>query len=222
MRVRCRTFAATRPQTTLIPPASIERHPIADLDGDDVRDAVLVNETQGVRSIGLQLSRDPSCASLDVENLVDAGSSVNDIIGANDLDGDDRPLLWLEVSQNSGYVVVLAERTGCTLRSLDRPNGQRFDAYVPVFGHLCCPDVTAVVRCVKRADHIEIVASTASPTVAPPGDYKNGPYRWDRERLRVLNGRVETIAKTNGTVSRRGLIPAAMLDGGFHCSGVNV
>lgn len=47
------------------------------------------------------------------------------------------------------------------------------------------------------------------------------PFRWTRERLRVENDQVVTIASTNGSAPHRDVVPVETLAGGLHCAGVS-
>jgi hypothetical protein len=217
--------SSTWPSTTRCPALPVSEHRIADLDGDGVNDTVRIDDPSKVApKIGLRLSGGRTCSLLRAP--FDPSSSVDNVLGANDFDRSGRLRLWVEIANNGGKVIAIADRVGCRLRFLDRAAGGRFDAYIVVYGHVCCPDTTAAVSCVPREGYVEIVTTEVGPTLASvrAGDFSHlatRPYNWTRERLRVENDRVVTVSSTHGSVPNRDRVPAEMLAGGLHCAGVN-
>jgi hypothetical protein len=172
--------------------------------------------------VGLRLSGGSSCARLRADGVNSAFETLQDVPAATDFDSSGHPRIWVEVAQNSGNIVMLADRVGCSLHFLGDTNDGRFFAPVFVAGHVCCPDVTAAIHCGERSGQVEIVATVVSPTVTPATTpkYQSYPYRSTRQVLSVANDEVVTVSSTDGTAPSRDAVLSEMLDGGFHCAGV--
>jgi hypothetical protein len=218
--------AATAPKVSVHEShdSDVKTHAIGDLDDDGLPERVVIRSPASSRiSVTLRMSRGLVCANL---AFPDKSAELTDVLGSTVLAGARNRALWIAVGYNFGSAVALAHRDGCNLRYLQEgASDLPFTAPVFVYGHVCCPDSVASIRCVPHKGWVELVAASSSwagDSAHPPSSaqIKAGPHNWATQSLRVHQVRVETLSRQSGYAARRRDLPPGVLDSGLDCRGV--